>query len=247
MSYRELYPDPHLQHLIYCYWELKTTQPLTDPFYYRVVADGCMDVFFDFNNPSDNFVMGFCKTYTEFPLNNTFHYIGIRFLPTAFPQLFNINAAELSDRFEELHVVAPATSKFLSRNFHADQSFGEIKNALDRYFLKWLLHQNLEFDSRIYDAIHVILSKSGMINLQKDLDTGISQRQLRRLFAFYVGDTAKTFSQVIRFQHILGAKPSDQSLQMNRLFQDDGYYDQAHFIKEFKNFYGVTPRRAFND
>ena len=84
-----------------------------------------------------------------------------------------------------------------------------------------------------------------MLNVETDLNTGISPRQLRRLFEFYIGDSAKTFSQVVRFQNILRAKPSSQSLRQNKLFFDVGYYDQAHFVKEFKNFYGVTPSKAF--
>ena len=80
----------------------------------------------------------------------------------------------------------------------------------------------------------------GVLNIEKDLNTGISPRQLRRLFKYYIGDSAKTFAKVVRFQNILRAKPSKQSLQQNKLFYE-GYYDQAHFIKEFKNFYGVTP------
>ena len=95
-------------------------------------------------------------------------------------------------------------------------------------------------DTRLYDAIAIILKNYGVLNIEKDLNTGISPRQLRRLFKYYIGDSAKTFAKVVRFQNILRAKPSKQSLQQNKLFYE-GYYDQAHFIKEFKNFYGVTP------
>jgi len=31
--------------------------------------------------------MGFCKKYTEFSIGHEFNYVGIRFLPTMFPQL----------------------------------------------------------------------------------------------------------------------------------------------------------------
>ena len=101
------------------------------------------------------------------------------------------------------------------------------------------------YDTRLYNAIEIILNNYGVIDIEKDLDTGISPRQLRRLFEYYIGDTAKTFSQVVRFQNILKAKPSSQSLRQNKMFYENGYYDQAHFIKEFKNFYGVTPSKAF--
>ena len=245
VTYHEFLPDILLQNFIYCYWQLQTTKMLTDQFNYRVVADGCIDIFFDLNNPQDNFVMGFCKKYTEFPLANTFNYIGVRFLPTMFPQLFKINASGLSNRFEQLSLVIPGTSLFIKDSFSPRQSTEEIKALFDNYFLDLISKTTFDNDSRLYEAIEIILKNFGVVDVEKDLNTGISSRQLRRLFEFYIGDTAKTFSKVVRFQNILRAKPSSQSLRQNKLFFDVGYYDQAHFIKEFKNFYGVTPSKAF--
>lgn len=245
VSYQEFLPDDKLQPLIYCYWQLKTTEKLTEEFIYRVIADGCIDIYFELNNPHNSYVMGFCKQYTEFPLENSFNYVGVRFLPTMFPQLFGINAIELSDRFEELRSVIPATSLFIAENFKEELSLQQIKETLDKYFLKRMSEINFNNDLRLYGAIEIILNKSGAINIETDLDTGISPRQLRRLFEFYVGDTAKTFNKIVRFQQLLHAKPSQQSLKDNKLFLENGYYDQAHFIKEFKHLYGITPGKAF--
>jgi AraC-like DNA-binding protein len=245
VSYVEFLPHLQLQPFIYCYWELQTTEPLTETFHYRVVADGCIDLFFEQDNPSENFVMGFCKTYTEFALSPSFHYTGVRFLPTMFPQLFHINASELSNRFEMLQAVVPDLANYIQTHFTAQQTQTEIKDLLDTYFLKQLNKASFNFDNRLYDALQLILKHDGVISIEKDLNTGISPRQLRRLFEFYIGDSAKTFSKVVRFQQILRAKPSTQSLRKNKLFFDAGYSDQAHFIKEFKYFYGVTPSKAF--
>lgn len=245
VSYEEILPDAKLQNVIYCYWQLKTHSPLSEPFIYRVVADGCIDIFFELSRPQENFVMGFCKKYTEFPLENSFHYIGVRFLPTMFPQLFKINASELSNRFEFLHNVVPTTAAFIGDNLHTGLTFMDIKSIFDNYFYTLLTHTTLDEDNRLYNAIEIIMSRYGVVDIEEDLNTGISQRQLRRLFEYYIGDSAKTFAKVVRFQNILRAKPSSQSLKQNKLFYDAGYYDQAHFIKEFKNFYGVTPSKAF--
>lgn len=242
--YQEWLPDIAVQPFIYCYWQLKTTETLKTPFNYQVVADGCIDIFFELNNPEKNFVMGFCKKYTQFPLENAFHYIGIRFLPTMFPQLFNINAAELSNRFAELETVVPSIAHFIKSNFQPNQEETIIKNRLDEYFKERIANSSFDDDSRLYEAIAIILKQFGVLNIESDLNTGLSPRQLRRLFKYYVGDSAKTFAKVVRFQNILRAKPSKQSLRQNKLFYE-GYYDQAHFIKDFKNFYGVTPRVAF--
>lgn len=245
VAYFEFLPEAKLQNFIYCYWQLKTTKTLTSQYNYRVVADGCIDIFFELANPRENFVMGFCKRYTEFPLHNSFNYIGVRFLPTMFPQLFKINASELSNRFEKLNVVIPPTAKFISDTFHDDLSVELIKDLFDKYFIQYASTVNFDYDTRLYEAIEKILQNSGVLSIEKDLNTGISARQLRRIFEFYIGDTPKIFTKIVRFQNILRVKPSAQSLKQNKLFYDVGYYDQAHFIKDFTNLYGVTPSKAF--
>ncbi|MCF0048932.1 helix-turn-helix domain-containing protein [Dyadobacter sp. LJ53] len=244
VNYVEFLPDLRLQNYIYCYWQLQTSQTLDEPFHYRVVADGCIDMFFELTDPADSYVMGFCKKYTEFPLENTFNYIGVRFLPTMFPQMFRVNAAEFSNRYETLESVIPATAKFIATHFDNGLSATAVKSLFDRYFIDFLADVEFDNDHRLYGALSLILKNYGAVQVETDLDTGISPRQLRRLFAYYIGDSVKTFSKVVRFQNILRAKPSQQSLRENKLFFD-GYYDQAHFIKEFKNLYGVTPGRAF--
>ena len=152
---------------------------------------------------------------------------------------------KLSNRYEHLQSVVPYLSDFISNHFNDTQKHEEIKKIFDNYFLSLIAKTTIDNDSRLYGAMEIILKNFGVIDIEKDLDTGISSRQLRRLFEFYIGDTAKTFSKVVRFQNILKAKPSRQSLRQNKLFFDVGYYDQSHCIKEFKNFYGVTPNRAF--
>lgn len=245
VEYKEFLPHPQLQSIVHCYWQLRTRQPLSSEFTYRVVADGCIDIYFELNRPADSYVMGFSKKYTEFPLGNSFHYVGIRFLPTMFPWLFQINAKELSNKFESLSNVIPATAAFIRNNLGENMTEEQIAGILDKHLLSLVNTSANKNDGRLYEALHIILRSCGVLNIERDLETGISSRQLRRLFEFYIGDTAKTFCKVVRFQNILRAKPSAQSLRKNKLFFDAGYYDQAHFIKEFRNFYGVTPGKAF--
>lgn len=245
VGYTELPPAKDLEQVVYCYWQLKTNHPLTEAFVYRVVADGCIDIFFEQDAPQESFVMGFCKQYTEFPLAPQFNYVGIRFLPTMFSQLFRVDASSLSNRFQDLRDVEPDLAKFIAENIQSTDSLEKMRDAIDTYLLRRLDNVDLEKDGRLYDAISIILNQKGVVDIEKDLDVGISTRQLRRLFEYYIGDTAKTFSQVVRFQHVLNAKPSLKSLRKSKLFYEAGYYDQAHFIREFRNFYGVTPSRAF--
>lgn len=244
VTYSEFLPASNLQPYIYCYWQLKTSQPLQHPFSYRVVADGCIDIFFEMSRCDESFVMGFCRTFTEFPLAPEFNYLGVRFLPAMFPRVFSVDASELSNRYRSLHEVIPDTARFIRDHIQPQYSIASIVEKLDAHFTEKLSGIR-ETDARFFKALQHILSKQGVLSIQSDIDTGLSSRQMRRLFNFYVGDSPKIFAKVVRFQNILRAKPSLQSLRENKLFYDAGYYDQAHFIKEFRNFYGVTPSKAF--
>ena len=245
VTYQEFLPDPRLQPFIYCYWQLKTSEKLPASFNYRVVADGCIDIFFELNQPRNNFVMGFCKKYTEFELECEFNYVGIRFLPTMLPQLFGVDASTISNKALQLVDVIPKISSFISSNFDRNMEINHVISLLNTFLIEQLSNAHFNEDSRLYNAISVIMENYGVIDVEKEIDTGISHRQLRRLFYFYIGDSMKTFSKVVRFQNILRAKPSTQSLKNNPLFFDSGFFDQSHFIKDFKHFYGVTPSRAF--
>ncbi|WP_370087093.1 DUF6597 domain-containing transcriptional factor [Ekhidna sp.] len=241
--YKELKPCAALVDYIYCYWQLKSSGPLLDSFNYRVVADGCIDIFFERNNLEDALVMGFSSGHTEFSLSNEFDYIGIRFLPVAFSQLFNIDVSELTNTVELLKEVVPKVSSKMVGSVSSHEDFSQLVREIDDFFLKQL-ESVRAFDPRIIRAITEITQSNGNQQIE-NLDIGLSSRQLRRLFNFYVGESPKTFSQVVRFQKILNAKPSVESLKNNKLFYDIGYYDQAHFIKDFKYMYGLTPNIAF--
>ncbi|SFI84741.1 AraC family transcriptional regulator [Myroides guanonis] len=247
VNYNEFFPDVRLQKFIYCYWQLETRDKLIDEYKYRVDSDGCIDVFFELENPQENFVMGFSKTFVEFPLEDKFNYIGIRFLPAVFTQIFKINAEELNSQCENLHFIVPSLSKFIEQSFHDKLVAEELVQILDCYFLKVVYQNTIMSDSRFNTALEIILKKKGMLHIEKDIDAGISSRQLRRLFEFYIGDSAKTFSKVVRFQNILKANCLKQESKYTDLLYDSGYFDQSHFIKEFKCFYGETPSVIFNE
>ena len=245
ITYCEIRPIKTIENFIYCFWQLKTVKPLKKPYTYRVVSDGCIDIFFNHDQPTENFIMGFCRKYTEFPIGKEFDYIGIRFLPSAFPLLFGINAQKLSNQSQDLKNVLPDFSGWIEYEINAQQSFEKIIELLNLQLSNIVQNKSFDFDHRFLKFLNLIFQNRGSLDIEKNVRTGLSPRQLRRIFTYYIGTTPKAFCKVVRFQHILNAKPSSQSLKQNKLYLDVGFFDQAHFIKDFKNFYGVTPSEAF--
>ncbi|BFP40058.1 helix-turn-helix domain-containing protein [Flavobacteriaceae bacterium GF1] len=246
ISYQEAQPYKEIENYVYCFWQLKTQKSLDQDYSYRVVSDGCIDIFFDHRRPAESFIMGFCRKYTEFQIGKEFDYIGIRFLPSAFTHLYGVDAKTLSNQSQELHKILPNFSDWIKSDIKPSDSLQTILKALNEKIIGCLKNKVVHCDHRFLDALNLIFQKNGYLDTEKDLNTGLSSRQLRRIFNYYIGTTAKSFSNVVRFQYILNARPSKQSLKEDKLYFDVGFFDQAHFIKDFKRFYGVIPSEAFN-
>ena len=73
----------------------------------------------------------------------------------------------------------------------------------------------------------------------------VSQKKLIRLFAEEVGMTPKTYLRVARFQRVLGGLHTASRADWMEVVERGGYYDQPHFIREFKEFSGFTPGEYF--
>ncbi|MBS1606784.1 MAG: helix-turn-helix transcriptional regulator [Bacteroidetes bacterium] len=69
---------------------------------------------------------------------------------------------------------------------------------------------------------------------------GFSERYIQKLFFDYVGITLKSFFSVQRFNKSLGLVRS-ATMSLTNIAYECGYYDQAHFIKEFRSYTGLTP------
>jgi AraC-like DNA-binding protein len=72
---------------------------------------------------------------------------------------------------------------------------------------------------------------------------GLSQRRFIQLFRSQVGLRPKEFCRVRRFQRVLGAVHGSAGVDWAQVALDCGYYDQSHFIHDFRAFSGFTPEQ----
>lgn len=72
----------------------------------------------------------------------------------------------------------------------------------------------------------------------------ISERTIHRLFNKYVGINPIAYMNLIRFRNVLYISSGQLEFLNNSL--DAGYYDQSHFIKQFKAFSTLTPSQYIN-
>lgn len=99
-------------------------------------------------------------------------------------------------------------------------------------------------DMLVINALHLIYKRRGNIRITELSDRlNISQSPLEKRFRNIVGASPKKFASIVRFKNLL---LRDHSSSLTDLGYDAGFYDQSHFIKEFKKFTGDTPQDYFN-
>ena len=82
-----------------------------------------------------------------------------------------------------------------------------------------------------------------MINVSTLLQIAcLSDKQLSRIFAEYVGSMPKEVIRIVRLQRALYSLQNSATENFTQLAYECGFYDQAHLIKEFKTFSGYTPK-----
>lgn len=107
---------------------------------------------------------------------------------------------------------------------------------------QFLLSQlkDIQTDRLIIEAVKLIYESKGNIRI-KELNEKlfISQSPFEKRFRKIVGTTPKKFASIIRFNAVLDSVKETKSL--TEICYENNFFDQAHFIKDFKQFTGETP------
>ena len=98
---------------------------------------------------------------------------------------------------------------------------------------------------RIY-SVGQIKEKNGCLSVEEIRDiVGYSHRRFSELFKVLVGITPKQYARICRFQHTLGSIWGGNVPDWSSIAIDSGYFDQPHFIHEFKSFSGLSPTEYY--
>jgi len=245
ICYAEWDAAPVLCNLIRCYWELLPQQKSPTGALYRVVADGCTDVFVNVEDPRQSYVMGFTSRYTHFEMPPQFRYFGIRFYPAAFTVLTGIPGERLSGTVYDLKLVWQDLADLIRLHLEDTQDIETLRKKLNLFFCSYLTKKRTVPDGRLLSVLERIYSCKGNLTLDKYSGEGISPRHLRRLFLQFIGTPPKTFCRVVRFQQLVNIYPDRDLLRKEKHYFDLGFYDQAHFVHEVRAMTGLRPSDFF--
>ncbi len=111
---------------------------------------------------------------------------------------------------------------------------------IENFFLNKFITQKI---SVIDSAIRDILSSNGFVEVnQLAKNAGLSTSQFRKRFKEEIGISPSQYCKIVRINTTLAIFAKDYKKSLTELTYLLGYFDQAHFIKDFKSVTGASPK-----
>jgi AraC-like DNA-binding protein len=167
--------------------------------------------------------------------------IGIQFRPGgAFPFL-GMPACEVANATYSLDDIWPGQTEVIREELLFAGEVGLMFSVLERALTARLRHARMPHPAMAF-AIGKLARPALNVRVGDVADlVGLSSRRMMELFREQTGLTPKAFQRVRRFQHVLRNLRVQCDGNWAALAADCGYYDQPHFIHDFRMFAGMTP------
>ena len=166
---------------------------------------------------------------------------GVRFQTAGAQVFFDFSLNELTDKIENLEsVLGVKGSQLEDQIIHLISTQNRI--ALIEKLMTEKMRLKNRFDKVITHAAKIIETTNGLISVEKlSKVVGVGSRHLERKFQKHIGISPKSLCRINRIQTVLNVMKRKQIESWADLTMDFGYFDQAHFIRDFKSFTGKTP------
>jgi len=168
--------------------------------------------------------------------------IGIQFKPGgAFP-FFRTPAWEAENTSVDLDYLWRGGASEIREQLLASSTVGAMFAALERFLFERLVRPP-ELHPAVTYALTQFLCSAHTARVAEVTDRiGLSQRRFIELFKGQVGLPPKVFCRVRRFQQVLQTVHQARSVDWAQVALECGYYDQSHFIHDFRSFSGLSPQ-----
>lgn len=244
-------PSPHLAAYIDCYWTITRETALCSTRHETMFPEGGLGVIFNYGDPillnktpiySPSFFDGTTTTGTTVDFDGAINAFAIRFKTGgAFPFLQS-PLREVVNQIEGLEseplllssIKHPKSHSFQHRIQIAEQHLYEML-ASSKEIPPLALFAKIRKQSKL---------QTNVSSLSRSL--GVSKRQLERLFLKYVGITPIKYLRLQRIEAARDLLKQNSHLSCADIAFELGFYDQSHFIREFRIVTNMTPKAYQN-
>ena len=250
MLFQSFAPEKELDLLIENYWFVEDDD--TTPKQQKIVPDGFTEIIFHLGDTYRIRLYDEWKLQTtsllagqirkHFFLENTgrSEIIGIKLRPTALTHLFGLEMHRFTDKVVDLSTVLGSYFSETWKQLRQAKDLAEKVGILNVHF-KNLITGNPIRKTAADRAIDIIFSKHGMLPVSAITEAvGIGERQLENLFKKYIGLSPKFYARIVRFSYIFTLVQENKQ-NWSGIAYDASFFDQSHFIRNFRDFTGENP------
>lgn len=250
MRYHEYNPHEILRDSVKCFWihegdySTEATQDIT--------PDGCVELIFNFGDPyllrtttpptalPVAIIVGFQNKTIPLLINGTVRVVAARLFAWGAMALLQENVATLTNSMTAL---CPDWNALVQRlkSLVTQGQYEQAATALEEFLVQQALVRT--YDLKFIQTAAKLLDRTkGQYRISELADyCQVSVRQLQRGFQQVIGTSPKTFARTLRFQEAQRRLMFDPDADLTDLAYECGYFDQAHFNKDFKAITGKTP------
>jgi len=186
------------------------------------------------------FLSGINTAFSDLSYCGKIDMVSVEFLPAGAKAFFKIPMMEFHKQSIAIDILNDSQLTELEQRLFETIDPKDCVFLIEQFLYK-RIHQlgtyNLKRINAVMHDVH-----NGQQNIESLAQTAcLGSKQFRRIFAEYVGANPKDYLRIVRFQKTLYTLQTQPNVNFAQLAYDCGYFDQAHFIKDFKQFSGYTP------
>ena len=257
MFYRKYQPSALLTPFIECYYIWDSEGPLPEPMTVESPPSSFCAIVFNYrdgyhlqNKKYENldvpaqFISGPSIYTYKLLLQGDIGMAGIVFKPAALATMFQLPMFEYTEERIDLYKIfrKEIIDKYV-RCFREAESEDRRAKLLEDFIMQQYHLRKPEPDY-IDQAANLIIERNGMLQVTDLLkDSHMSRRTFERRFFQKVGLSPKYLARIRRLGYLCNLIAGKKKVDWAKVFYECEFYDQSHFIKDFKEFTGRTPQQ----
>jgi len=231
-------PAPELRMLIQHYWMAEWDLRGQEPYVQAVLSHPNVNLVFE---PDHTRIYGIWEKISSQLLQGQGSAFAVKFNPGGFYPFWKQPLSKLTSQAIELSDIFGEAGSLLEGDILRSRSVAEQVERIDRFFIDRLPEQD-ENVELLNEMVATLIRDREILKVEQLASRfSMSMRTLQRLFDRYVGVSPKGVIQRYRMHEVAEKIESGEARDWLELSLDMGYYDQAHFIKDFKTIMGQSP------
>ncbi|MEM7085553.1 MAG: helix-turn-helix domain-containing protein [Bacteroidota bacterium] len=250
MIFEKYAPSSHYKSIVAYFWTLKSSENDAHSMTYRFVPDGYVDWVFHLGTPWQcNFpnklsnsktgrfhVFGQIKKHLNLRLpGDGLDVFGVKFHPWVADKVWKMDMHYLTDSCTDLTNLELPNMKVLQEKICISDGL-EVKIRLVEDYLA--NYTNYDAHRSLKNVFSNLDAPQHHFNFEH---LGIGVRRLEQRFKSEIGISPKLFLRTHRVNRVIDQLRNKPDYSLTRITYENNYFDQSHFIRDFKQFTGLNP------